>query len=118
MFTEFWNEALVVIAMFVLRVGVPIALTIILGKWLEKKLAPRDPTKEQSDMKIIPPRAKPRVIQIHCWDLKRCAPSVRAQCAAYTHPELPCWLALQADGGNVRAECFSCAFYKPQTLAA
>jgi len=28
MFSEFWNETLVVIAMFVLRVGVPIALTM------------------------------------------------------------------------------------------
>ena len=110
MFPEFWSDTFVVISMFLLRVGVPIALTIALGKWLEKKLAPR------AEKPIARPNSK--IIQLHCWDIKRCAPSVRAQCSAYKHPELPCWLAIQADGGHVRAECFTCALYKPQTQAA
>lgn len=111
MFPEFWTETFVVISMFVLRVGVPIALTFMLGKWLEKKLAPPKAKSESA-------HAKSKIIQLHCWDVKRCAPTVRAQCAAYQHPQLPCWLALQAEGGQVRAECFNCAFYKPQTIAA
>ena len=110
MFPEFWTDTLVVMAMFILRVAVPIALTIALGKWLEKKLSPREekPATARSA----------KVIQLHCWDVKRCAPATRAQCAAYKHPELPCWLALQADGGKVRPACFSCTFYKPQTKVA
>ena len=111
MFPEFWNETFVVISMFVMRVGVPIALTIALGKWLEKRLAP---PKERNESV----RASSKIIQLHCWDVKRCAPTVRAQCASFKHPELPCWLALQADGGKVRPECFRCALNKPQTKAA
>lgn len=118
MFSEFWSDTFVVISMFLLRVGVPIALTIALGKWLEKKLAPREAAEEPSKMKTILLRAHSKVIQLHCWDVKRCAPAIRAQCAAYKHPQLPCWLAIQADAGKVRAECFACAFYKPQAKAA
>ena len=110
MFPEFWSDTFVVVSMFLLRVGIPIALTIALGKWLEKKLAPRQ--------ERAAPRANAKVIQLHCWDVRRCAPAVRAQCSAYQHPELPCWLAIQADGGRVRAECFACSFYKPQAKAA
>ena len=111
MLPEVWTDILVVIGMFVLRVAVPIALTIALGKWLEKKLSPQNAENSA-------PKASGKIIQLHCWDVKRCPAATRAQCAAYKHPELPCWLALQAEGGKVRPECFSCALYKPQTMAA
>ncbi len=114
MLPDVWIDILIVIAMFVLRIGVPIALTIALGKWLEKKLAPREDKREQARSAA----RKGNVVQLHCWDVKRCPPAIRAQCAAYKHPELPCWLAIQTEGGKVRPECFSCAFYKPQTMAA
>jgi hypothetical protein len=111
MVPQVWMDIAVVIGMFVLRVGVPVALTIALGKWLEKKLSP------QAEKPVVG-RSNSKVIQLHCWDMKRCEPTTRAQCAAYKHPDLPCWLAIQAEGGRVRAECFECAFYKPQTKAA
>ncbi len=115
MIEQFWIDTFVVFGMFVLRVGVPIALTIALGKWLEKKLKPRVENEESK------PRVTARssnVIPLHCWDIKRCDPAIRAHCAAYKHPELPCWLAIQAEGGSVCAECFTCPFYKPQSAAA
>lgn len=110
-------DAIAVILMFILRIGVPIALTLAFGYWLEKKLAPREREQESSTRQRIA-RDDPKIIQLHCWDVKRCDATVRAQCAAYKHPELPCWLALQAEGAQVREECFTCALYKPQTKAA
>ncbi len=114
MYPQFWIDAFVVFGMFVLRFGIPIALTIALGKWLEKKLKPT----EQSEEKAHTPARTSKIIQLHCWDVKRCDPAIRARCAAYKHPDLPCWLAIQAEGGNVRHECFSCSLYKPQSMAA
>jgi hypothetical protein len=114
MLPQVWTDILVVIAMFVLRIVVPVALTIALGKWLEKKLAPREMNQKQTDHAAL----NPKIIQLHCWDVKRCAPAIRAQCAASKHPELPCWLAIQTEGGTVRPECFSCALYKPLAKVA
>ncbi len=116
MIEQFWLDTLVVFGMFVLRVGVPIALTIALGKWLEKKLKPPVQNNEETIVPTVHRSGK--IIQLHCWDVKRCDPAIRAKCAAYKHPELPCWLAIQAEGGKVSAECFTCALYKPQSIAA
>ncbi len=115
MISQFWADALVVFGMFVLRVGVPIALTIVLGKWLEKRLKPQEQDEERQ---VRAPSRSDKIIQLHCWDVKRCDPAIRAQCAAFKHSELPCWLAIQTEGGKVRAECFTCSFYKPQSIAA
>lgn len=115
MYPQVWADTLVLIGMFVLRVAVPIALTIALGKWLERKLNPREQAQE------VKPQATARasnIIPLHCWDVKRCDPAMRAQCAAFKHPDLPCWLAIQAEGGKVREECFTCPFYKPNAMAA
>ncbi len=113
-------DTLVVLFMFVLRIGVPIAITLLVGRWLEKKLAPRE--EEQMETKSVyttrVTRSGGKIIQIHCWDLKRCERAKLAQCAAHQRPDLPCWLALQANGDKLRAECFSCALYKPQSIAA
>lgn len=106
-----------VLAGFLVRIGVPIAITLALGYWLEKKLRPAE---EKDDVVIeLQRRAakSPKIIQLHCWDLHRCDAARRAACAAYEHPDLPCWLALQVEGAKVREECFTCALYKPQTIA-
>ena len=118
-------DAIIIIGMFVLRIGVPLALTIAVGYWLEKKLRPQETSVAQPDVdgrRIIPFR-NPRtaigsasgpgqVAGAQCWEAKNCAPAVRSECAAFKQPNLPCWLALQASGGNVREECFACDFYK------
>lgn len=115
MIPQVWIDTFVVLGMFLLRVAIPIALTIAFGKWLEKKLKP---TEQDHAAKVPAVHKSGNIIQLHCWDIKRCDPAIRAKCAAHKHPELPCWLAIQAEGGKVSAECFTCALYKPQAIAA
>jgi len=123
MFAENWIrtivDAVVVLFMFVLRIGVPIALTLLVGRWLEKKLAPREEGQVETTRRFTTRTTQSggKIIQVHCWDVKRCAPAKLAQCAAYKRPDLPCWLAIQAEGGKLREECFTCTFYKPQNIA-
>lgn len=117
MFLQDLIDTLVIVVMFGLRVGVPIALTLAFGYWLEKKLAPREaPSSELEKPRVV--KASGKIIQLHCWDFKHCDQTKRAQCAAFKHAELPCWLALQAEGAQVREECFTCALYKTQQMAA
>ncbi len=105
-------EALVVLVMFVIRIGVPIAVTLAFGYWLEKKLRPRE---EPAAVRVHPLRAYSPTGS-HCWDARHCASTQRALCAATRHPELPCWLALQVEGIKVREQCFTCAFYKTEAI--
>lgn len=104
--------------LFLLRLGLPLALTLLVGRWLEKKLQPRT---AQDRSRLRPPSRSPHSVRaqpLHCWELAHCPPLVRAHCAAYRHPELPCWLALQVEGRPVRPECFTCGLYSPQEIAA
>ncbi len=120
MFLEDLIIALTVVLMFFLRIGVPILITLLIGRWLEKKLAPREePVSATLQTHSAPQVTRSgNIIQVHCWNLKRCETARRAECAAFKRPDLPCWLALQADGGKLREECFTCALYKPQSIAA
>ena len=117
------------VIMFALSIGVPIALTLLVGRWLEKRLRPQE--EEMTSIETMPQTARAsnvvpmrqttranNIIPMRCWHIKRCPEAQRAQCAAFQRPDLPCWLALQATGGKVHEECFTCAFYKPQTMAA
>ncbi len=107
----------IVLLLFVVRIGVPIALTLAFGYWLERKLRPPEAPAETLEKARLT-RKHSNIIRLHCWDIKRCEPAKRAQCAATQHPELPCWLAIQVDGGKVRENCFTCAFYKPEVMVA
>ena len=107
-------DTIAILSMFALRIGLPIAPTLAVGVWLEKKLAPRERAAHPARQST----RSAKIIQIHCWDIGKCASATRAQCAAHQHPDLPCWLALQVAGERVRAECYACAFYKPEKIAA
>lgn len=121
-------DAMVILGMFFLRIGVPVIITIGIGMWLEKKLRPADfqRTAQRAQRgKIIPfPRAQSgarvtAVPSVHCWEVKQCDSAQRAQCVAYQRPDLPCWLALQTAGGKVRAECLECELYtQPRRVVA
>jgi hypothetical protein len=112
-------ELIGLVMMFVLRIGVPIALTYFVGRWLEKKFRPVEESNNIIRINEITRRASSgKIIRMHCWDIKRCDAAKRAQCAAFQRPDLPCWLALQVSGHSLHEECFTCAFYKPQTMAA
>jgi hypothetical protein len=119
MLAQDFIDTVVVFFMFALRIGLPIALTLAFGYWLEKKLRPAQQVEDQTAQPQEQRWTRSgKIIQIHCWDIKRCDATTRAQCAAVQHPDLPCWLALQAEGESVRQECFTCSLYRPQTKVA
>ncbi len=112
-------EALIVLFMFVIRIGLPIAVTLAFGLWLEKRLRPQqEPLPDRFRIEPAHALQASKLSGPHCWDVHHCDASKRALCAATRHPDLPCWLALQVEGIKVREQCFTCGFYKPQALAA
>jgi hypothetical protein len=84
------RDVLIVGYLFVLRIGVPILITLLIGVWLQKWL-------QEPQASAEPTRADLKT-GAHCWEIKNCSETQRAQCAAAQRPDLPCWLALQVSG--------------------
>ena len=116
-------DALIVLGMFLLRIGLPIILLFALGYGLQKKMQPQDADKpiwRTAGASILPFRQPPATLSssVRCWDVKHGDLTVCAQCPAYASPDLPCWLARQAGGVALRDECHTCELYKPKYAAA
>ncbi len=43
-----------------------------------------------------------------CWKAKGCAAEKRAECPAFSHPEIPCWQAMKLSLGRLQAPCLDC----------
>jgi hypothetical protein len=99
-FMGLMRDVIVLAYMVGLRVGVPLLITLFAGKWIQRKLAERDQAEERA-LKGEP----------FCWDKRRTAQTAGAQAAATAHPELPCWLAVQAHGNGLIEACFNCPRY-------
>lgn len=101
---EILRDALAVVFLFVLRIGVPLMITFLIGAWLQQILREPEGEFESSHQEV---QAGPR-----CWELKSCPEAKRAQCAAARRPDLPCWLALQVAGSGLTSDCYGCPLFK------
>ena len=107
---------LYVLGMFLLRLGLPLALTLAVGYWLHRMdarwqaeaLAQRAGGAEQgvagAELKALKP-AQP------CWEVKGCDESRRAQCPACKLLDIPCWVARLRVTGRLPEECFGCQLF-------
>ncbi len=62
---ETWIDGLVLFGMFVLRVAVPLAILLLVGGWLEKRLAPpaaRESQQRAVGTRILPFPARPNPV--------------------------------------------------------
>ena len=122
------TEILVILAMMVLRIGVPLIIVMGLSwlayRWLgeERKAGQRleQVTVEEQRVRVGGPAPVAHVLYAgpHCWDIKECPQEGKEQCPAFARPELPCWLAIQMKTGHLKDECFDCQFYERPVLRA
>ncbi len=97
------RDVLVIGYMFVLRIVVPILITLMIGAWLKRLLEEHE---EQ-------PAATPVRLKAgqHCWDVVHTPDTEQIKAVAVQHPDLPCWLALQVSGAGVQEMCYTCPLY-------
>ena len=108
-----WQDTLVILGLFVLRLGVPVALTIAICHGLDQlsqKRAAQLASQKQARLRAVIQEGRV-VRQLQCWEIKRCDETARAQCPAHQRPNLPCWLALQLAGCQLSEECLTCSLY-------
>jgi len=158
-FTDFLG----VLALFVLRVGVPLAVTagiVYLLKrldrgWEEEARAAQRAAKgveQPAQRPAVPaPTERPAVpartpvppmpfiippgranvpatgwaqasaglaVQVpqHCWDVKGCDDTAKAQCAAPQHPGMHCWQARFGAEGQIAEDCVHCDVFQRYPL--
>lgn len=103
-FGDLIRDGIVLSYMVLLRVGAPLLVIVLTGNWIRQRMAERD-MREQGARQGEP----------YCWDTRINTQTVSAKQAAAAHPELPCWLAVQSEGGGVTESCFNCPRYAVKT---
>jgi hypothetical protein len=112
-----WTEIPVILLFFVLRLGLPLALILLLG-WFLRRLDARWTREAQRQRQGIEDPA-PQLTATDrrstpCWVLKGCPESTHRSCPAYLMRSLPCWLARLRNEGCVPVHCANCALFHAQ----
>jgi hypothetical protein len=136
-----WISTLGVIGLFILRLGVPLAITLAIGYWLRRLDA-----KWQAEAQAQRPIAQGvqpslgdgsliakekevlglgetsgergnlslksfRINAQPCWLIKDCPESIRLSCPAYQYPYLACWMARYRATGQIPPQCYNCDLF-------
>ncbi len=122
-------DVLVIIGMFLLRLGLPLALVLAVGWWLrrldarwEAEARRQRPSVMAEPPSPVWPTDKPSgwpvgltgavdVFGLPCWHLRGCDRTRRESCPAYRQPDLPCWLARSEAEGALPAGCATCLIF-------
>jgi hypothetical protein len=112
------EETLVIIAMFLLRIGVPLVFTLALGyllrrldtRWEADALAERAGEEVPVELKALKTTEQP------CWEIKGCSEEQRATCPACEFWDLPCWVARLRATGRLPTECHNCGLFSPSPV--
>lgn len=93
---------------FALRIGVPLLLTIMVGRGLLKLDAKWK--EDGQKIRIEDITNADRVIEgMNCWEFFECSDAKRSKCKVLDQSELPCWEIYQKVGGDL-AECLTCKY--------
>lgn len=115
-------SAAVFVGMFILRIGIPLGLTLgvayalrrLDAKWQAEAWAQLEANQPQDQ---VITQVKPLVNEQPCWSLKGCDETARAQCAAPKQSDIPCWLARRRSEGKLPEECYTCIQFSLRKVA-
>lgn len=140
------SDALVIIGLFVLRLGVPLSLTLAIGYALRRldarwqaeaetraragsgdepetfeRVHPQQQPKSSVWSVVRQPVPQPALVAdsagAPCWSLKGCTEAMRLGCAATYQLGIPCWEARRRAEGRLPATCKGCDLYRPYPSA-
>jgi hypothetical protein len=102
---DWLTTSFAVFLLLVLRVAIPIAVTIAfigLLKWLDERW------KKEADVEggqLV------KVGNVGCWEINNCPEEMRAGCKAYNNPDTPCWQVFRDKDGRLRERCIGCDIF-------
>ena len=108
------TSILVVLFGLLLRIGVPLGITILLVWWL-RRLDTRwqkESAREMAKYALKKPR------NAGCWKVNGCSPEKRAACKAFARQETPCWQVFRNEDGKLRESCLGCQVFQAAPVPA
>lgn len=92
-----------------LRVGVPLALTLVAALWL-RRLDRRWQRDADEIRRAVGSKSGLGVIR--CWLLHDCAPERREACPAFLDQKIPCWQHFRDGQGRLAHRCLGCEVFR------
>jgi len=106
------DAVLAFVSGFILRFGIPLAITAFCV-WLLRTMDRRW-QKDAEAKGLVEVRAK----NPGCWNQANCTPERRAKCMAYQHKEMPCWQVFRDQNGRLRDSCLTCNIFLEAPMTA
>jgi len=113
------EEILAVVGMFLLRLGVPLVITLAVGYWLRRLDAKwQAEAQVQWEQEELPAELKALARpEQPCWEIKGCDEAKRARCPACKAWDIPCWVAHLRATGRLPAACPDCELFSMSPAA-
>lgn len=94
-----------------LRIGIPIGVTLLIG-WGLRRLDARWRAEAEAEKANINVMLQTAIWQQNpCWETINCSEEKRKTCPAYNQREKPCWEVNRANG-NLSKQCQNCIYRK------
>lgn len=94
---------------FVLRLGIPIGVTLLIGWYLRRLDSIWKDEAEQQALEGL--ALEGSYLQGPCWKIMDCPPTRRDNCAAFQNPEISCWESRKSNG-HIQPACKDCQVWK------
>ena len=113
------ESTLIIGGMFVLRLGVPVAITLLIGyglrrldaKWQAEAQARLEAEQAVRQKQVEPELEFYQVIDPPCWVQKNCPEILQAKCPATQNYNIPCWMAWFRAEGTIPDRCYGCKLF-------
>lgn len=120
------QSALLIFGLFLLRIVGPLLIIAGLGyllarldeRWKAEAEAERDAVSKPETIRrpgmpapLQPTTVPTALLATPCWDVKECDPALRADCSAFRHQGIPCWMARMRAEETLPASCPTCPLF-------
>jgi hypothetical protein len=101
------NNVVIFVIGLMLRIGIPVAVTILviaLLRRLDKRWQ-----KESLALPMVP-------VGEHCWEVKGCSKEQMENCPAVAQPDVPCWQTFRSKDGALNEVCLDCEVFRQASV--
>ncbi|MBN2385839.1 MAG: hypothetical protein JXB85_02385 [Anaerolineales bacterium] len=99
------ESTLFVVLGLLLRIGLPLGLTILVFALL-RRLDQRWQAEARASVPVVPASQKP------CWEVRGCPECQRKDCPAAKNARTPCWQTFRSREGTLKEACLDCDVFR------
>lgn len=99
---------------FVLRIGIPIGVTVLTVYFLHRldRAWQADAERLRAELEVTDQLG----MILPCWDIKSCNLQTREGCPAYQNRDRPCWQLFRDARGHLKEQCLECQLFRDATV--